>query len=229
MDNLNLIEKYLNEELNTAELAAFDRLVKEDPEFAEEVRVAVTLNANFKVQQKLRFQGLLKKQEIQKTPIRRLPLRRLRSIAAVLVFLLAVAMGWMIFGPVDTSALADEYLVIKYTSPMVTLDPAVDLDSNWKNAITAYQDKQFPTAIAAIERSLQDSSDSGNVEMKHFYLGLSYLYQKVPNAEKALIHLEKSKKSSLYKQQANWFMSLAFLKQGEGSRSRKPAPKISNG
>ena len=59
---------------------------------------------------------------------------------------------------------------------------------------------------------------SEKLDEKHFYLGLSYLYEDVPDNEKAINHLAKSKElnpTSQLAPQANWFMALAYLKQGK--------------
>ena len=217
MNKLELLEKYLSEELNPQEQIAFDRLRKEDADFSEEVQLAIVLNANHKVERKLHFQKLLKEQQTQKTitevketPVRRLPLRQIRSIAAVLLLGLSVAMAWLTFGASNADALVAEGLSQKYTSPMIVRS-GENTDPNWKNAIQAYKDGNFPTAIAALERSIE--KDITNVDEKHFYLGLCYLYQKVSDHENAIIHLEKSKQINpdRYEQQSNWFISLALL------------------
>ena len=218
MNKLELLEKYLNEELNPQEQVAFDRLVKEDADFREEVQLAVVLNANHKVERKLHFQKLLREQgaqksitEVKDTPVRRLPLRQLRSIAAVLLLGLTLAMGWLMFGTSNADTLVAEGLSEKYTSPITVRGETNNTDPNWTNAIQAYKDGNFPTAIAALERSIE--KDITNVDEKHFYLGLCYLYQKVADHENAIIHLKKSKEINpdRYEQQSNWFISLALL------------------
>ena len=217
MNRLELLEKYLSEELNPQEQVAFDRLMKDDAEFREEVQLAVVLNANHKVERKLHFQQLLKEQQAQKistevkeTPVRRLPLRQLRSIAAVLLLGLTMAVGYLMFGTSNADALVAQGLSQKYTSPMIEMS-GENTDPNWKNAIQAYKAGNFPTAIAALERSIE--KDITNVDEKHFYLGLCYLYQKVADHENAIIHLTKSKEINpdRYEQQSNWFISLALL------------------
>ena len=212
MDKLDLLEKYLQEELNPQEQIAFDQLMKDDAEFKEEVQLAVVLNANQRVEQKLYFKKLLEERDAAttETPVRQLPLRRLRSIAAVLLLGLTMAAGWLMFGQSNANELVAEGLSQKFTAP-VTVRSGEDTDPNWKNAIQAYKDGNFTTAIAALERSIE--KDITNVDEKHFYLGLCYLYQREADHENAIVHLKKSKQinSNRYAQQANWFISLALL------------------
>jgi len=214
MNKLVLLEKYLSEELNPQEQIAFDQLMKDDAEFMEEVQLAVVLNANRRVEQKLHFKKLLAERQTasatKETPVRQLPLRRLRSIAAVLLLGLTMAAGWLMFGQSNIDDLVAEGLSQKYTAP-VTVRSGDDTDPNWKNAIQAYKDGNFTTAIAALERSIE--KDITNVDEKHFYLGLCYLYQREADHENAIVHLEKSKQinSNRYAQKANWFISLALL------------------
>ena len=214
MDKLDLLEKYLSEELNPQEQIAFNQLMKEDADFKEEVQLAIVLNANQKVERKLHFKKLLQERQtvtpIKEATVRQLPMRKIRSIAAVVLLGLTMAMGWLMFGQSNADELVAEGLSQKYTSP-VTVRSGEDTDPNWKNAIQAYKDGNFTTAIAALERSIE--KDITNTDEKHFYLGLCYLYQKEADHKNAIMHLEKSKQinPTRYGQQANWFISLGLL------------------
>lgn len=221
MKNLDLIEKYLNEELNAEEHSQFEQLRNQDADFAEEVQMAIAVNADFNIQQKKRWQGLLQEQGAQRaTPVRQLTPRRsiswIRSIAAVFVLGLGLSLAWMLFASPDMGELADDQLVNIYNSPTVTMaEGKENFDTNWNNAINAFQDGNFSIAVAAIEKSIEKNPEK--LGEKNFYLGLSYLYEDVPNFEKAIINLEKSKSISTvrYGSQASWFMSLAYLKLGK--------------
>lgn len=221
MKNLDLIEKYLNEELNANERSEFEQLQESDADFAEEVQVAVTINADFNVKQKMRWQGLLNEQgnSVKETPVRKLTPRRsfnwIRNIAAVFILGLGLSLAWLMFSSPAAGELADEQLMEIYVAPKAFMND-VDVDSNWKNAVSAYRDGQFSIAVAAIESSMGKNSEK--LDEKNFYLGLSYLYEDVPNYDKAISHLAKSKElnsSSLFAPKANWFMALANLKEGK--------------
>ena len=222
MKNLDLIEKYLNEELSANERSEFEQLQKSDAGFAEEVQVAVTINADFNVKQKMHWQGLLNEQGnvVKDTPVRKLAPRRsiswIRSIAAVFILGLGLSLAWLMFSSPDAGELADEQLMEIYKKPKAFMSETVDIDTNWKNAIAAFEEGQFSIAVAAIEKSIEKDNEKLNLDEKYFYLGLSYLYEEVPNYDEALNHLGKSKElnsSSQLAPQANWFMALAYLKQ----------------
>ncbi|HFC00787.1 MAG TPA: hypothetical protein ENJ53_08290 [Phaeodactylibacter sp.] len=226
MKNLDLIEKYLSEELTPAEQEQFEKLKKTDADFAEEIQMAAVVNADFNIQQKMRWKSLLEKQNApaKDTPVRKLAPRKksyhwIRSVAAVFVLGLGLAMAWMFFSTPDLDVLASEQLVNIYKSPTVTMDGAV-VDSHWKNAINAYQDGNFSIAVAAIEKSIENTPE--NLDEKHFYLGLSYLYEDVPDYQKAVNHLLESKKlnAQRFAPQADWFLSLAYLKQGKTAQAK---------
>ena len=57
MKKLDLIEKYLSEELSANERSEFEQLQRSDADFAEEVLVAIAINADFNVKQKMRWQA----------------------------------------------------------------------------------------------------------------------------------------------------------------------------
>lgn len=222
MKNLDLIEKYLNEELSASERTEFEALQKSDADFAEEVQVAVAINADFNIKQKMRWQGLMNEHEnVKETPVRKLTPRRslgwIRSIAAVFILGLGLSMAWLMFSSQDASELADEQLMEIYVKPEKFLKEE-NTSPNWESAIAAYDEGQFSVAVAAIERSIEKNENSAKLDMKHFYLGLSYLYEDVPNYDKAIKHLAKSKElnsNSFFAPKPNWFMALAYLKQGK--------------
>lgn len=222
MKNLDLIEKYLNEELSSNERSEFEQLQKSDADFAEEVQVAVTINADFNVKQKMRWQSLLNEQGnvVKEAPVRTLAPRRslswIRNIAAVFILGIGLSLAWLMFSSPDAGTLADDQLMEVYVAPKAFMGKNANADSNWENAISAYREGQFSVAVAAIESSMDKNAEK--LDEKHFYLGLSYLYEDVPNYEKAISHLAVSKElnsSALFAPKANWFMALAYLKQGK--------------
>ena len=92
MKKLDLIEKYLSEELSANERSEFEQLQRSDADFAEEVLVAITINADFNVKQKMRWQGLLNEQVsvVKETPIRKLFLRRSPEINLSIILSLLI-------------------------------------------------------------------------------------------------------------------------------------------
>jgi len=231
MKNLDLIEKYLSEELNSKEQSEFDTLKKNDADFAEEVQMAVAVNADFNIKQKTRWQSLIKEQatpvlETQEAKVRTMTPRKssfnwIRSIAAVFILGLGLSLAWMIFASPDVNTLANEELIDVYKAPtsLMSVSEEEVVDANWNNAIQAYRDGQFSVAVAAIGSSIKKNPEK--LDEKNFYLGLSYLYEDAPDLDKAISHLETSKEmNDLYSAEANWFMSLAYLKKGNKENAK---------
>jgi len=235
MDNLELIEKYLNEELSANELMQFESLQKTDSEFAEEVQLAVTLNADFNVQKKKRWQAMLKEQGAKiETPVRQLTPRKsavnwMRSIAAVFVLGLGLALAWMMFSSPDMNSLASAQLENIYEDPTSFMgeDTGTVEDSNWENAIKAYEEENFSLATIAIEKSIEKNST--NLGEKYFYLGVSQMYEDAPDYEVAMTNLKKGKElNRLFKSQADWFMSLACLKLNKKEKAKALLQEVVN-
>lgn len=230
MKKLDLIEKYLSEELNASERSEFDQLRKSDNDFAEEVQMAATVNADFNIKQKKRLQSLLKEQTTPvheatirtMTPSRKSSMNWIRNIAAVFILGLGLALGWMFFSSPDINTLANEELIDLYKAPtsLMVVEEEEVVDANWNNAIKAYRDGQFSVAVAAIESSIKKNTEK--LDEKNFYLGLSYLYEDLPNLDKAISHLEisKSLNADRYSTEANWFISLAYLKKGDKENAK---------
>ena len=234
MENIELIEKYLNDELSASELMQFESLQKTDSEFAEEVQLAITLNADFNVQQKKRWQAMLKEQGAKvETPVRQLTPRTsavnwMRSIAAVFVLGLGLALAWMMFSSPDIDSVASAQLENIYEDPTPMRDSAEGAeDVNWTNAINAYEEKNFSLATIAIEKSIEKNPT--NLGEKYFYLGVSQMYEDAPDYEVAMTNLKKGKElNRLFKSQADWFMSLACLKLNKKEEAKALLQEVVN-
>ena len=86
------------------------------------------------------------------------------------------------------------------------------------DAASAYNRKDFTTSIDRYEELLS----SGQAESQHiFFLGLSYLYGKnYPKAIEMLTLFLENKDTLNFKQEAQWFLALAYLKNEEPDKAR---------
>jgi len=226
MENLELIEKYLNEELSQTELAEFEQLQKTDAAFAEEVQMAIAINADFNVQQKKRWQKLI---EAKETPVRQLNPRNrsinwIRSIAAVFILGLGLALGWMLFAGQSVDKMATKYLTEHHADPTSFVE---DKEDAWSKAIYAYEDGNFSQAVTAITNSIDKNPK--NLDMQYFYLGLSHLYEGSPNYDNAITSLKKSQElnpNHLRNSAINWHLALAYIKKGNLGTAKSLLQKV---
>lgn len=95
------------------------------------------------------------------------------------------------------------------------------------NAIFAYNQKDFPTAIkyweAVVSIGVVD-------ETAYFFLGLSHLYNKT--YDKAIANLQKVQSfenGNKFEEETRWFLSLAYLKSGDLKNAKIALTSIDEG
>lgn len=233
MDNTNNIKisKYINDELTGEESAAFESLLQQDKTLADEVNfhkvVDETLAENYKVtstiveSERLEFEGILSgvvksghmsvserkeqntlnSQNNSGSVIRKLiPLAALAAAAAIFFFIISQP---------NLSNLADHNYVHYPYQEEITLG---DLNKG----IKAYQEKDYQTAYDILknynEGDLQLKLAKGNTE---YNVGK---YAEAINSFNEVLELTGSKN---YKNYANWYLALTYLKKDKPDQAIK--------
>jgi hypothetical protein len=108
-------------------------------------------------------------------------------------------------------ALAEEFIQTEnFAAPQKRMSSAGDL-ATWESAKEAYASKKFELAIENIQRIPNASSE------QKFYLGLSLLYQKIPNYDQAFTVFQEvyGTEQGAFKTESQWFAALAATKLGK--------------
>lgn len=230
MDKEYLIQHYLLNKLSEEEQKQFDKLIAEDAEFKEEVEMQAILFATFKVDAKKKMLQWKKDLPTEKTAIESTskPISKpilkptetkvsrfptfLKSMAALLV------LGILSYGIysylVPTTYSVNSYLAEKHPSSITFRGDNPDKKDQWDLAIAAYDNGKYAIAVDEIKKipSLTDE--------QNFYLGLSYLYQEDVDRRKAIeVFQDLLKEPNKFKDETEWFLSLAYLKNKEKAKA----------
>lgn len=243
MDNTNniTISKYINGELTGAELAEFEKLLQQDKAFNDEVNfhkiVDETLAENYQATSKindserLEFEGILSKvmqrdlvTELeeddlneQSTPndtvtsntlIRRLiPFAALAAAAAILFFMMS---------PPNLSNLADQnYTHYNYDADH-TLGPG-DLEEG----INAYDNKNYKKALPIFNENL-----TGDLKLHLAKGNAEYNLGKYEEAIETFNGVIERTGVASYRNYANWYIALTYLKKKDKNQSIKLLKKL---
>ncbi len=226
------IKKYNNRQLPEAERIAFEQQMQTDPAFAEEV---ATLAAIYQgIQEKgdaelnAELMGLGKQllQTQSGAPemtakvnsermARRFAMSRWAYAAAAMLLLLLLA--WPIYqrygGPENTYASAETLFSEHFSAP----DAPTVRDAGripWKEA---YDQKQYPEAIAALEQLLADTSYLRRSEAQ-LYLGIARL--SAGQAQQAINAFQQISPNNGEWEDAQWFMALTYLKLNDTVKAK---------
>ncbi len=133
------------------------------------------------------------------------------KVAAILLLGVGVLGIYRIMAPTSSPyQLAEQHLEESYPMPTIRGGQVLEGENErWQAVVDAYQKKDYTMATTLIEKAILVDGEAGK---RYFYLGLSYLQQDPPQAQKAIAPLQKVLASkNRYQEQAAWYLALAYL------------------
>lgn len=220
---LESIEKYLNNQMDPAERQTFELAMGTNPSLAEEVASFQDVKQMVNIAGDEAFLNKLKSIEDElagkTTSVRPFLGRRLvLGIAAAVIILLA---GIWILQPQRTESndlFAENFQA--YPAP-AHLRGETNENQSWETARTAYIQEDYTQAAQQFEALLALDSIPQAVYLVHFYAGISQLAEIPPKLPGAIGHLQYvAATDSDYYQPAQWYLALAYLKNGEEQKAK---------
>jgi len=211
-----LIEKYLYGELSDTEFQEFEQQLKEDTDFADEVKLRSVIFAKAKSDFKKKLLDANHKDQnpISEPKVVKLnPAYYLKRIAAVLIIGVLAFAIYRTLNSAEITPNVDTYIAETHADPTVVMGET-DNEKAWQLAVTAFQQDNYAEAVNAIKKI--ESLDTE----QQFYLGLGNLYQgDYPAAITAFESLAGSQNS--FTESTKWYISLAHLKNNQPEQAKK--------
>lgn len=225
------IKRYQNGQMPESERLAFESQMDTDAAFAAEVATWAAIRQGLQEKgdatlhaelmdlgkQLLREQASAPDLTAQVNPqqtARRFTLPRWVYAAAALVLLLLIALPMYQRLNQPAYASADALYAEYFKQPPV--QGVRDADAApWREA---YEKGQYAAVVAALEKSLADSSES-RPSRAYLYLGLSHLALQQP--QKAITAWQQEGQNSDEWPDAQWYTALAYLKLGDTAQAKK--------
>lgn len=226
------IKQYLNEQLPETDRLAFEQQMKTDPEFAEEVATWAAIYQGIQehgdevLNTELTHLGknLLKQQSDSTTMRAKVNQEQLKSramvprwvyAAAALLLLLVIALPLYqkLNDPANTYASAETLYSENFQMPNAPAVRDATL-SSWRQA---YENKQFPEAIAELEKLLSNPAYPRKAEAQLF-IGLSHLG--AGDAQNAIETFQNVSPDSFEWEDAQWYTAMAYLKLNDTEKAK---------
>lgn len=228
---LKLIESYLEGELSDTEKVAFEQRLKTDEDLAKHLQLHQEVDLALGDPKSLEMENILSEigdefSEKYQTPIKEItpPTRnrflRPLSIAASLILLAAVL--WWQFG--NNSSTDPQQLFTDFYQPYSVSNTIRSTngspDSKLADGQKKYQDKNYKEAISIFEDILKvEKPTSEQTPAVHFFKGLSHLeldeYMQADDDLNQVLNIS----NHTYTQQAQWYLALIKLNQGQTDRT----------
>ena len=211
----DMINRYVDGEMNAEELKAFEAAMLEDADLQSEVELLRDVNATLKTklhpgEHETALRSSLKNLNaeyfsIEAQQAKVVPLNRRRWMSAIAaVFVMALLLT--VWQPWKKEDLYKQYADIQMPG---IAERGAATDSLLKQAVENFNNKEFAEAIPAFETVLKDSIENSFVQ---YYYAIALLQNN--NIEKAKIEFAALYSgTSLFKYDAAFYMALSYLKE----------------
>ncbi len=226
------IHTYLKGRMDQETLRKFEEALSNNEELTDEVQwhkdfqdillLAEKEDLQEHVQQLIeeeKNQGSTKPNEAKVVPLQSFwrDNRRYLSVAALLAIAFATS---LLFFSSEPKPLFAKHLEAPYFSSPEKTRGGAKID--W---IKSYQDQDYPQVVALLQQLEQKSELSNEQKL---YLGLAYLYQEDNHTAEAIQYLKatQQKNPTLYNSTCNWYIALAYLKDGQKEKAKEYLQEI---
>lgn len=229
-NNIEYIERYLNNELPDQEKLTFEAKIESNKELREQVDWVRNLSDSLFSVKKEHLTEQVKSWMDEESPTDQSektatkqeqsnsfsrPIKIAAALAAVLALLFLV---WFFFLKQDETPVqkANQYIALYHSDPVILRG---NQSEEWQRAIQLYKERDFDNMI----ESMMPIINQPNVSPEQlFYTGLAHLYNAPPALDSTLYYfsLNIKKDSVSYKEDIDWYSSLIHLKQGKPEKAR---------
>ena len=224
--DIDVIDRYLEGKLNNEELALFEDRLKTDADFAQDIEIhkmaikAIYLHSRSELKHKL---NNIHENRMRKSFTLKISYRVAASIAVV--FLVSSVLIYMNFSkPTDYTKIFDESFV-PYQD-MISQQSRGDNTENQpliNEAMTYYNQKKFDKAALLFEKIIKTKQSNDAVV---YYYGICCLGSKENNIAIELLSQLANNQSSMFNEQAKWYLALGYLHNKDKEKTIKLLKEI---
>ncbi len=215
-----LTEKYFSNTLNEDEAKLFEELIKNDPEFRDEVEFQENLKQVCKAEDDLQFKKLMAsfEEELEPEKKRLTIYRKLYykiAVAAVLIF----ALGWLAT-TISMKRMSNTELYAAYFEPSKNVSFPITRSSSEEDKLTeafiAYEDRNYATALTLFDQYYTETKDRTVL----YYKANVLLATDQPAEALEVLEIVETSSSNLASR-AHWYKALAYLKTNRQTEAVK--------
>lgn len=220
-----IIDQYLNQQLSGDQLDAFEAKLNNDPDFKKEIEMQAFIHRGANKLGQDEMHAKLKKirAEVLHTPAKKteepkakvVPLGQKKKIRSLLRWgmaaAIALAIGASIYIIANHQTMSTDDLYANYYQPY-TEEITVrgdNTNASVQEVTQLYKDKKYREALPAFLRLLAAEPDNAELQL---VVGICQL--ELDNFDKASQSFS-SVTNPLYKDQAQWYLAMTFLKQND--------------
>ncbi len=227
-----IIDKYLNHELNEKELRDFQKWLENDPDLKKDIELHKEINKAILEKDVMGLRAKI--QKIHKEEMKVVADKRRKTITlftsktyvrtgiAAAITIALIITGVFLFNnnkDLDQNTVFSEYYQPEEAITIVRSGDATN-NQTLREAMLAYQKNDYQTAIELFQKN-------PNNNLAKFYLGLSYLETSKIEDAKNLFQQIIEHNDNLFIESANWYLGLCHLKLQDTEKAKETFSRIS--
>ena len=230
MNNFEVIEKYIDGELEGIELLDFEKLLSTDNDIKRDYNLSLEINNSIIEDDVMALRETMDYIYKKDSKVKRIPsvfTKRRFYYAAASVALL-IATGGLIqrlSGPdLDNKAVFEKYYA-PYDVTVTYRSGSTEIDRTLLKALEKYEERDYEHALVLFEEVLNSRKDDMAVNL---YSGISYMeeeqYQKASTSFNSII----TNSDNLFIEQAKWYLSMCYIKTGKNNDAKNILKELIN-
>ncbi len=229
--DLEYINQYLRGELDERDRSLFEKRLKEDPAFAEEVKLHQKVKEVVLDENTHRLDQVLKdiRREWERKPTATQPVfawlkTPYRVAAAIVLIMAAGALAYIALWPSHPSS--QELFSIYYQPSPLSLQRGLENPPELEKAFGHYQKSEYNRALDYFEDPAVVTLSSIKVEFykAHCYLNTGEIERSIKSFEEVIQHGD-----NVYMKPAHWYLALSYLKANDRDTAKKLLMEIGEG
>jgi tetratricopeptide (TPR) repeat protein len=226
--DIEVIEKYIDGELEGKELLDFEQLLSTNPDIKSDYELSMEINNSIAEDDVMDLRETLDYMYKEEKAVQRIPTiftRRKFYYAAASAALLIAAGGvaTRLLNPsMDSESVFEKYYQ-PYEVTVTYRSGNTEVDRLLLNALEFYEEKDYDQALVLFEEILQNRKKDMAISL---YSGISYMeeekYQKATTSFNHII----SDNDNLFIEQAKWYLSMCYLKTEKTDKAKEVLHQI---
>lgn len=221
--NMEIIDKYLNGEMNDQELKRFEHLLSSDVEVQEELELHQAIGDAIMEDDIMSFRDTMQMIYAEDKKVKRQPAgfsrKKLFYAAATIALLLAIGgiVKQLTQPDYDNHQIFDKFYQ-PYEVTVTYRSGNTETDRMLLNALQKYEDGNYEQALVLFEQLLEKRKDDMSINL---YSGISYIevakYQKATQSFQTII----TDNNNLFIEQAEWYLAMCYLKTEDNKKAKE--------
>ncbi len=221
--NFEIIEKYIDGDLEGQELLDFEKLLATDPDIKRDYQLSLEINNSVGEDDIIALRETIAYMYDEESKIKRLPnvFRKRRFYYAAASVALLLATGGLVqrlAGPdLNNEAIFDKY----YTPYEVTVtyrSGNEKIDKLLLTAMERYEEQDYEKALVLFEEVLESRKNDMAINL---YSGISYMEEEMYNEAKSSFNTIISDNDNLFVEQAKWFTAMCYIKTENNEKAKE--------